>query len=89
MTEFTRESLIAEAEQAASRPDPVHIAEALRGGSGAVSLHPVLNGWFVQVGNDSLVITKAEDIGRLLHTLYTANLDNVDAIKRLHRLMGY
>jgi hypothetical protein len=73
-----------------SRRDVVTIAQELRNGNIGLSVQPVSNGFIVSVGYDSTVVcTKANDVGLLIRTLYSSDLDNEQALKRLRRLMGY
>jgi hypothetical protein len=50
----------------------------------------VSNGFIVSVGYDSTIVcTKANDVGLLIRTLYSSDLENEGVLKRLRRLMGY
>jgi hypothetical protein len=73
-----------------SRRDVVTIAQELRSGAMALNVQPVSNGFIVGIGYDSTVVcTKANDVGLLIRTLYSSDLENEAALKRLRRLMGY
>ncbi len=99
MDESTRIAM-AEAEATVQgRKDVVTIAKACRGGLMQVEIHPLTNGFMVTLRNpnpvdqpavyQTLVFTRAEKIGTLIHTLYNSDLDNPKATARLRRLMGY
>ncbi len=100
MDESTRIAM-AEAEATVQgRKDVVTIAKACRGGLMAVEIHPLTNGFMVTIRSpnptaepqavfQTLVFTRAEKIGTLVHTLYNSDLENPKATLRLRRLMGY
>jgi len=77
-------------EAVATRRDVVSIARDLRAGSQGINVQPVSNGFIVSIGYDSTVVcTKSTDVGLLIKTLYSSNLEKEDILKRLRRLMGY
>lgn len=75
---------------AASRRDVVTIAQDLRAGKMGCEVLPVSNGFLVQLGHEQTVVcVRANDVGLLIRTLYSSDLENEAALKRLRRLMGY
>ena len=73
-----------------ARRDVVTIAQEVRDGTLGCSVQPVSNGFIVSVGFDSTIVcTRATDVGLLIRTLYSSNLENEGVLKRLRRLMGY
>jgi hypothetical protein len=72
------------------RRDVVTIAQEVRAGAMGCTVQPVSNGFIVSVGYDSTIVcTKANDVGLLIRTLYSSDLENEGVLKRLRRLMGY
>jgi hypothetical protein len=72
------------------RRDVITIAQDLRAGEMGVNVQPVSNGFIVTIGYDSTIVcTKANDVGLLIRTLYSSDLENEGVLKRLRRLMGY
>lgn len=72
------------------RQDVVTIARSLRAGEAGLNINPVSNGFIVQIGYEATIVcTKANDVGLLVRTLYSSDLENEGVLKRLRRLMGY
>jgi hypothetical protein len=72
------------------RRDVITIAQDLRAGEMGITVQPVSNGFIVSVGYDSTIVcTRANDVGLLIRTLYSSDLENEGVLKRLRRLMGY
>ena len=75
---------------AQERRDVVSIARDVRAGAMGANVQPVSNGFIVSIGYDSTIVcTKANDVGLLIRTLYSSDLENEGVLKRLRRLMGY
>ena len=90
MTDLNYEEMMGQAKMEASRRDVVSIAKDLRNGNMGLNVQPVSNGFIVSVGYDSTVVcVRANDVGLLIRTLYSSDLDNEQALRRLRRLMGY
>ena len=55
-----------------------------------IQVQPVSNGFIVAIGYEAQVVcVRANDVGLLIRTLYSSDLTNEAALKRLRRLMGY
>ena len=83
-------SMVAGAEAAiAKREDVVTVAKRLRNGEFGLQVICVQNGFIVYAGTQTIICTKANDVGLLVRTLYSGDLDNEKITKRLRRMMGY
>ena len=75
------------------RFDVATIATMCRRGKCHLHITPTSNGFVVSINgegvSEDLVYMRPEYVGRLIQTLFNANLENEVALKRLRTLMGY
>lgn len=83
-------------EMVQKRQDVITVAKLCRAGIIAVDITPLVNGWVVSLRSTdeknplymNFVYNRPEYVGRLMQSLFNANLEFEAVLKRLRSLMG-
>lgn len=81
---------------AQGKQDVITIAKSCRGGTTAIEVLPLNNGWMVslrptqpEIAPQNIVFMRADKLGTFIHTLFSSNLDNPTVQRRLRLALGY